>query len=57
MEMKGMFPSAAGKIASNGPYKAVKDIYKIDDLTGEYRNLQNRPQSCFIFLLSPILAF
>lgn len=52
-----MFPSAAGKIASNGPYKAVKDIYKIDDLTGEYRNLQNRPQSCFIFLLSPILAF
>lgn len=28
-----MFPTAAGKIASNGPYDSVKDIYKIPGLT------------------------
>lgn len=28
-----MFPHAAGKIASNGPYRSVKDIYKIAGLT------------------------
>lgn len=28
-----MFPHAAGKIASNGPYNAVADIYKIAGLT------------------------
>ena len=30
---RGMYPSAAGKIASNGPYQSVKDIYKIPGLT------------------------
>ena len=29
----GMYPHAAGKIASNGPYDTVKDIYKIEGLT------------------------
>ncbi|CAN0111886.1 unnamed protein product [Heterosigma akashiwo] len=29
----GMYPHAAGKLASNGPYKSVKDIYKIDGLS------------------------
>lgn len=28
-----MFPHAAGKIASNGPYMSVKEIYKIPGLT------------------------
>jgi photosystem II PsbU protein len=28
-----MYPHAAGKIASNGPYKKVSDIYKIEGLT------------------------
>ncbi|CAJ1954776.1 unnamed protein product [Cylindrotheca closterium] len=32
-ELRGMFPSAAGKIASHGPYEKVKDIYKIPNLT------------------------
>lgn len=31
--LRGMFPSAAGKIASHGPYKKVRDIYKIPGLT------------------------
>ena len=35
-EMTGMYPTVADKIASNGPYKSVKDIYKIRDFTGEF---------------------
>lgn len=34
--LKGMYPSAAEKLASNGPYNSVKDIYKIKDLTGKF---------------------
>lgn len=33
MSLPGMFPHAAGKIASHGPYKTVSDIYKIEGLT------------------------
>eukprot|EP00554_Chaetoceros_debilis_P003579 CAMPEP_0194096568 /NCGR_PEP_ID=MMETSP0149-20130528/57407_1 /TAXON_ID=122233 /ORGANISM="Chaetoceros debilis, Strain MM31A-1" /LENGTH=151 /DNA_ID=CAMNT_0038782547 /DNA_START=562 /DNA_END=1017 /DNA_ORIENTATION=- len=33
LKMPGMYPSAAGKIVSNGPYSAVSDIYKIKGLT------------------------
>ena len=32
-KLRGMFPHAAGKIASNGPYTKVSDIYKIEGLT------------------------
>ena len=31
--LPGFFPHAAGKIASNGPYERVGDIYKIKGLT------------------------
>ena len=30
----GMYPSAAGKIVSHGPYKSVGDLYNIPGLTG-----------------------
>mmetsp|Transcript_11299 Transcript_11299/g.21142 ORF Transcript_11299/g.21142 Transcript_11299/m.21142 type:complete len:126 (+) Transcript_11299:162-539(+) len=36
-QFRGMFPTAAGKIASHGPYKTVKDIYKIEGLKGKRR--------------------
>eukprot|EP00929_Paragymnodinium_shiwhaense_P106508 TRINITY_DN7196_c0_g1_i1.p1 TRINITY_DN7196_c0_g1~~TRINITY_DN7196_c0_g1_i1.p1 ORF type:complete len:191 (+),score=60.36 TRINITY_DN7196_c0_g1_i1:197-769(+) len=29
----GFYPTAAGKIASNGPYKSVEDIYNIPGIT------------------------
>lgn len=32
-QLRGMFPHAAGKIASNGPFTSVKDIYKIPGIT------------------------
>ena len=31
--LPGMFPHAAGMIASHGPYVKVSDIYKIEGLT------------------------
>lgn len=30
----GMYPSAAGKIVSHGPYKSVGDLYNIPGLSG-----------------------
>lgn len=33
MQLRGMFPTAAGKIASHGPYVQVNDIYDIPQLT------------------------
>merc|ERR1712127_531241 len=33
LRMPGMYPSAAGKIVSNGPYKSVADLYSIPGLT------------------------
>jgi photosystem II PsbU protein len=38
-QLRGMFPHAAGKIASNGPYKSVKDIYRIEGLTDADKQL------------------
>ena len=33
MSFPGMYPHAAGLIASHGPYETVKDIYKIKGVT------------------------
>ena len=33
MEFPGMYPKIGGKIANNGPYKSVKDIYNIKGLS------------------------
>lgn len=35
--LRGFYPHAAGKIASNGPYTSVKDIYDIKGLTSRER--------------------
>lgn len=32
-QFPGMYPSAAGKIASHGPYASVNDIYKIPGIS------------------------
>lgn len=33
MQLPGMYPSIAGKIANNGPYGSVKDVYKLKVLS------------------------
>lgn len=39
MKLRGMYPTAAGKIASSGPYKQVRDIYKIPGITDHDKEL------------------
>jgi photosystem II PsbU protein len=38
-QFPGMFPHAAGKIASNGPYASVRDIYSIKGITENDKRL------------------
>merc|ERR1719246_232814 len=33
LKMPGLYPSIAGKLASNGPYSSVSDIYNIASMT------------------------
>lgn len=46
-QFRGMYPSAAGKIASNGPYSTVKDIYKIQGLKDSDVKLFKKYESNF----------
>jgi photosystem II PsbU protein len=57
LKMPGMYPTAAGKIVTNGPYKTVADIYNIPGLTGpekevikkyEYRFVAKTPSADFV---------
>nr|AKR52923.1 photosystem II 12 kDa extrinsic protein [Polykrikos lebourae] len=38
-QFPGMYPKAAGFIATHGPYDAVQDIYKIPDLPDKVKEL------------------
>lgn len=44
---QGMYPHAAGMIASHGPYKTVKDIYKIPNLTDNDKLLFQKYEKFF----------
>ena len=48
IKMPGMYPSAAGKIASNGPYKSVGDIYNIPGLTSAEKEVMKKYESRFV---------
>lgn len=45
IRMPGMYPHAAGKIVSNGPYKTVSDIYSIKDLTSQEKDVIKKYES------------
>eukprot|EP00543_Licmophora_paradoxa_P001958 CAMPEP_0202456966 /NCGR_PEP_ID=MMETSP1360-20130828/14103_1 /ASSEMBLY_ACC=CAM_ASM_000848 /TAXON_ID=515479 /ORGANISM="Licmophora paradoxa, Strain CCMP2313" /LENGTH=153 /DNA_ID=CAMNT_0049076929 /DNA_START=15 /DNA_END=476 /DNA_ORIENTATION=+ len=47
MQFPGMFPHAAGKIASNGPYAKVGDIYKIDGISDHDKKMFKQYQKNF----------
>eukprot|EP00541_Cyclophora_tenuis_P015945 CAMPEP_0116540746 /NCGR_PEP_ID=MMETSP0397-20121206/114_1 /TAXON_ID=216820 /ORGANISM="Cyclophora tenuis, Strain ECT3854" /LENGTH=150 /DNA_ID=CAMNT_0004064643 /DNA_START=66 /DNA_END=518 /DNA_ORIENTATION=- len=47
LKMPGLYPSVAGKIASNGPYKSVGDLYNIPGLTGAEKDLIKKYESRF----------
>ena len=44
----GMYPHAAGQIASHGPYASVKDIYNINGLTENDKKLFKKYEKEFI---------
>eukprot|EP00401_Gymnodinium_catenatum_P010857 CAMPEP_0117532790 /NCGR_PEP_ID=MMETSP0784-20121206/39549_1 /TAXON_ID=39447 /ORGANISM="" /LENGTH=116 /DNA_ID=CAMNT_0005329193 /DNA_START=132 /DNA_END=478 /DNA_ORIENTATION=+ len=50
LKMPGMYPGAAGKIASNGPYKAVSDVYNIPGLTSAEKDAIKKAEGKFVVL-------
>jgi photosystem II PsbU protein len=47
LKMPGLYPSVAGKIASNGPYNSVSEIYNIPGLSGKEKDLMKKYESRF----------
>jgi photosystem II PsbU protein len=47
LKMPGLYPTVAGKIASNGPYKSVSELYSIPGLTGAEKDLIKKYESRF----------
>jgi photosystem II PsbU protein len=50
LKIPGLYPSAAGKIVSNGPYKTVADIYNIPGLTSAQKDALKKAESKFVVL-------
>ena len=50
LKMPGMYPGAAGKIVSNGPYKAVSDLYNIPGLTNSEKDAIKKGEGKFVLL-------
>jgi len=48
LKMPGLYPTVAGKIASNGPYKSVGEIYNIPGLTGPEKDMMKKYESRFV---------
>jgi len=44
-QLPGMYPAAAGKIASHGPYQSVKDIYNIPGVTANDKAMFKKYQA------------
>ena len=50
LKMPGLYPNLAGKIASNGPYKSVSELYSIPGLSGSEKDLLKKYESRFTTL-------
>lgn len=47
LKMPGLYPTVAGKIASNGPYKSVGELYNIPGLTSAEKDVIKKYESRF----------
>ena len=47
LKMPGMYPTLAGKVASNGPYNAVGDVFNIPGLSGKEKEILKKYESRF----------
>lgn len=45
LKMPGMYPAVAGKIASNGPYASVAEVYNIPGLSGKEKEVIKKYES------------
>lgn len=50
MQFPGMYPRAAGLIASNGPYRTVKDLYDLEAATEQDKKMFQKYASNFVAL-------
>ena len=48
IRLPGMYPSAAGKIVSHGPYKSVGDLYSIPGLSSAEKDVIKKYESRFV---------
>lgn len=48
LKMPGMYPTVAGKVASNGPYSSVADIYNIPGLSSKEKEILKKYESRFV---------
>jgi photosystem II PsbU protein len=48
LKLPGMYPNAAGKIASNGPYNSVAEIYNIPGLTSREKDVLKKYEGRFV---------
>ena len=49
-QFPGMYPTAAGQIATHGPYKQVSDIYNIPGLDEKVKAIMKKYESNFVVL-------
>jgi photosystem II PsbU protein len=47
LRIQGMYPNAAGKIVSHGPYKSVADVYNIPGLSQAEKDVIKKNESRF----------
>jgi photosystem II PsbU protein len=47
LKMPGLYPTVAGKIVTNAPYKTVSEIYSIPGLTSAEKDLMKKYESRF----------
>jgi len=50
LKMPGLYPTIAGKIVSNGPYKSVGELYQISGLSGAEKDMLKKYESRFTAL-------
>merc|ERR1712066_786171 len=48
--MGGMYPTAAGQIATHGPYKQVSDLYEIKGLPDSIKDIMKKYEGNFVVL-------
>ena len=49
-QFRGMYPTAAGQIATHGPYNKVADIYDIPGLDDKIKDIMKKYESQFVCL-------